>query len=368
MVFSVQVSKLQTFSRSLCPKKSMSTSDQFGLRFLNLVEFWNGRIRDRLVYLESPHSLARYGRLLCSESEVIASRQQLWVNTLIGQIYDSRQLSASLLQRVVDRFWNLHGNVLVELHLGRFFAIHFVLNSDLVMVLKDNPWNVRGKLLILQCRKPLMALEQIEFSHVDLWVQFHHVTLELYGVLGYNIDSCRLPLRVVRDNLELMCLRYAPDDRIGMLAFRDEPCFTVVLRAFANTNRNHTTRIVLIDSNECTDVSTSVDSSEDLIVEVVNLAMDLDSQSPSLFANEFFLAESSYTIASTSDGDAAPEEAEGGVSGMVGGLLGGDDNVAVSDSSHVVHIAVLFHLTVKGSGRLERWHSYLCVGKSGYPE
>ncbi|KAK2987602.1 hypothetical protein RJ640_009346 [Escallonia rubra] len=297
-------------------------------------------------FLESPHTLARYGRLLSLDPDVVACRRQLWENTLIGRIVDTRKLSVQLLQRLLDHFWRLQGRVVVE-EIGSLLAFHFALHSDMESVLKANPWNIRGTLLVLQRWQPSMAIEQVEFLSVDLWLQLHFIPIELFyrdmvgiigsafgellaidwnpvrqqqrdffrvlvrirlddplipglfvrtnqreshwiqarfekvfhvcyrcGILGHSIDTYRLPLRVVRDRLEITCLRYTATDRITMLAHRAEPCFTSALRAFANTSWNRTTRFnVIDDGNELelvygTDRRSSVDSEQDSMVHI----------------------------------------------------------------------------------------------------
>ncbi|KAK2988598.1 hypothetical protein RJ640_026095 [Escallonia rubra] len=374
-------------------------------------------------FLESPHTLARYGRLLSLDPDVVARRRLLWANTLIGRIVDTRQFTVQLLQRVVDHFWRLQGRVVVEA-VGHLFAFHFAVQSDMELVLKDNPWNIRGTILVLQRWQPSMAIEQVEFFTVDLWLQLHFIPLELFysdlagligsafgkllamdwnpvrqqrrdffrvlvrikladplipglyvrtnqceshwiqaryekvfqvcyrcGVLGHSFATCRIPMHVVRDRLDIASLRYTTADRITMLAHRAKPCFTSALRAFANTSWNRTTRFNIIDDGDAfelvygTDRGSSVDSDNDLIVQIHGLNVNLENESAgdSSFSDQYFSTESVGSLSSGSvDSFDSPMELAGVAAAAVtgeGAAGTGDSAMAVADvaPSHSVH-------------------------------
>ncbi|KAK2967941.1 hypothetical protein RJ640_010551 [Escallonia rubra] len=217
------------------------------------------------------------------------------------------------------------------------------------LVLHDNPWNIRGALLVLRRWRPLLTIAQVEFLVVDLWVQLHLIPLELFsfgmaGILGsafgHLIDIDRFSIRqmrrdyfrvLVRVNLDdpfitgvFLCSEAVRADRITMLAYREAPCFTVALRAFTNTGWNRTSRLNVPDVSEepalvyGTNSGSNVDSEEDLIVILdgawVNLATDAVA---SPLSDGFFTAESSASFSPGLGDCELPESEDPGVAAVV---------------------------------------------------
>ncbi|KAK2976684.1 hypothetical protein RJ640_004285 [Escallonia rubra] len=82
------------------------------------------------LQVDSPEFLWRYGHIVTVDSELVELRQNQWQNTLIRCVWDTRKLSKTLLQRVVEHFWKLWGAIVVE-QMGTWFAFHFTERSTM---------------------------------------------------------------------------------------------------------------------------------------------------------------------------------------------------------------------------------------------
>ncbi|KAK2979119.1 hypothetical protein RJ640_021122 [Escallonia rubra] len=251
-------------------------------------------------FSESPHTLARYGRLLSLDPDVVACRRHLWANTLIGRIIDTRKLSVQLLQRLLNHFWRLHGRVVVE-EIGSLLAFHFALHSDMELVLKANPWNICGTLLVLQRWQPSMAIEQVEFLSFDLWLQLHFIPIELFyrdmagiirsafgeflaidwnSVRQQRRDFFRVLVRIRLDDPLIPGLFLEPYDTVQCIDDGDE------LELVYGTDRR-----------------SSVDSEQDSMVHIHGLTVNRKNESAGLTfsSNLYFSPESVCSPISTSD-------------------------------------------------------------------
>ncbi|KAK2967771.1 hypothetical protein RJ640_022293 [Escallonia rubra] len=155
----------------------------------------------------------------------------------------------------------------------------------------------------------MMALERIEFSFVDLWVQLHCVPL---GMFCFNMAAL-----------------------IGKAFGQFTNLATSSLLLQGSVASDNSLELVYGTDNE-----DSVASSEDLTIELdggaVNLAHSMAStSSPESSGSEFFSAGSSNSLISISGDDVSPPLSHVG-DAVLGGQLGDDADVATAQDAHVL--------------------------------
>ncbi|KAK2976710.1 hypothetical protein RJ640_013966 [Escallonia rubra] len=126
-------------------------------------------------------------------------------------------------------------------------------------------------------------------------------------------------------------------DRISMVAYRDELCFTTVLRTFTNTSRNRTSYLHLIEIKGGSDLvvgtyqGSSVDSKEDLLVTRDEFLRNLDLTSGNSSDFTGFFSNESISSSFSQSSEVEPESMTAVNAEMTRKLFGRDDEVAARD-------------------------------------
>ncbi|KAK2989527.1 hypothetical protein RJ640_016651 [Escallonia rubra] len=130
---------------------------------------------------------------------------------------------------------------------------------------------------------------------------------------------------------------YTSVHRISMVAYRDELCFTTVLRAFANTSRNRTSCLQLIEINGGSDLvvgtyqGSSVDSKEDFLVTRDGFLRNLDLTSGNSSDFTGFFSNESISSSFSQSGEVEPKLVTAVNTEMTRKSFGRDDEVAAPD-------------------------------------
>ncbi|KAK2993508.1 hypothetical protein RJ640_015192 [Escallonia rubra] len=238
------------------------------------------------------------------------------------------------------------------------------------LVFKDNPWNIRGTLLVLQRWQPSMAIEQVEFLSVDLWLQLHFIPLELFyrdmaGLIGSAFGELLTidwnAVRRQRRDFFMVLARLKQDDPLipGLfvrtnhceshwIQARFEKVFQVCYWRGVLGNSNDTRRLplrVVRDRREIasqlelvygTDRGSSIDSEQDLIVQINGLRANLENESAGNFSlsDQYFSTESVCSPSSGSEDSFESHMELAGITAVTGEGEMADDDVAPSHSAY----------------------------------
>ncbi|KAK3019914.1 hypothetical protein RJ639_003141 [Escallonia herrerae] len=113
-----------------------------------------------------------YYSVVIPVNETLMDPQAHKTPLFLGFICDIKTLSASHLQRLINKYWHLRGDVCVE-KLPNIFLRHFDLEYEAELVLHNGPWNFEGTVLILREWIVHMIYVNVTFPKMDLWVRVH---------------------------------------------------------------------------------------------------------------------------------------------------------------------------------------------------
>ena len=86
----------------------------------------------------------------------------------------------NFLQSKLNLLWKPTGRIdCVDLS-HDFYSVRFTLKEDLDSVLEKGPWFIGGHILSIRPWEPFFKLDKANVSLIAVWVQLHHLPMELY--------------------------------------------------------------------------------------------------------------------------------------------------------------------------------------------
>ena len=96
---------------------------------------------------------------------------------LIGTLIDLRRFTVPIMQRFINRAWNLRDRVTVVGRKGNHYIFHFNPN-DLNFMLLHGPWSIEGALLVLELCRQNTTFSTHTIIKTPIWGQLWGLPLE----------------------------------------------------------------------------------------------------------------------------------------------------------------------------------------------
>ncbi|KAI7995879.1 hypothetical protein LOK49_LG11G02290 [Camellia lanceoleosa] len=92
---------------------------------------------------------------------------------LIGKILGAKILNRTAVSNIIRGAWKIRGELSISSWNDNVYLFQFSDCDDRAKVLRDSPWSVMGKLLVLQPLHIGHTVEEMEFRWCPFWVQVH---------------------------------------------------------------------------------------------------------------------------------------------------------------------------------------------------
>ncbi|KAF9605165.1 hypothetical protein IFM89_014156 [Coptis chinensis] len=101
-----------------------------------------------------------------------------WKTSLIGKLFTDTQLDPNEVMRAIRVKWNLKQKLHIVVTQGNLFIISFENEIDKNKILKNEPWQIMGYLLVLKKFSLHLSPQQIAFDTILFWITFTGLQLE----------------------------------------------------------------------------------------------------------------------------------------------------------------------------------------------
>jgi hypothetical protein len=134
---------------------------------------------------------------------------------LVGKILSSQPLSKSTISNNIAQAWKFLKSLVSEDKGDNMLVFTFEDLEDLHKVLDFSPWNIKGSPLFLKRWLAEEAIEDLDFTKAEYWVQVHNLPLEL--ITTANAENIGASLGVLLEVDNANCSKPA---RKGFLRFK----------------------------------------------------------------------------------------------------------------------------------------------------
>ena len=113
--------------------------------------------------------------------EVNVSSRELQQYALIVCIIGNKVLNRNLVRSMLKKALSFCFDIsLVDMGPNKFLA-SFLYGEQAERILREGPWNVLGKVIIIYRWDPTYTIDEVDFASLDNWVQVHEVPLEFFS-------------------------------------------------------------------------------------------------------------------------------------------------------------------------------------------
>lgn len=113
----------------------------------------------------------------------------------LGMLLSEKHVKNNVVQNVLKEEWARYSSVRITEVNETTLMFDFKSPKDRDQVLELSPWSVHGHCLNLKLCLVHMSVEEIDFSRVQMWVQVHGMSLEMFNQqnansIGDSIGRC----------------------------------------------------------------------------------------------------------------------------------------------------------------------------------
>jgi hypothetical protein len=102
--------------------------------------------------------------------------------TLIGKILSSQPLPKVTIKNNIRQAWRFVKSLITEERDDNLMVFSFEFLEDFERVLENSPWNIKGSPLFLKSWSKSEAIEDLDFTTADFWIQVHNLPMDLITV------------------------------------------------------------------------------------------------------------------------------------------------------------------------------------------
>ncbi|KAF9591388.1 hypothetical protein IFM89_004073 [Coptis chinensis] len=121
--------------------------------------------REKNIVMDLPRSL-------------LIQSQARWITSLIGRLLTDVEQNPNEILNAIRQKWKLKKKLDIVVVQGNLFILRFEKESDKIKILRHQPWQMLGYLLVLKPFSPDQVPNQTRFDTTPLWITFEGLHLE----------------------------------------------------------------------------------------------------------------------------------------------------------------------------------------------
>ena len=104
--------------------------------------------------------------------------EELFNTGLVGKLLADRNINKNVVKAIILKVWRTSKGVQIVDLRENVFLFKFAYEGDRKRIMELGPWNIEGYPLILKLWNQNMAVEDMEFSSLPMWIQAHDLPIE----------------------------------------------------------------------------------------------------------------------------------------------------------------------------------------------
>ncbi|XP_050278122.1 uncharacterized protein LOC126719632 [Quercus robur] len=104
--------------------------------------------------------------------------EELFNTGLVGKLLADRNINKNVVKAIILKVWRTSKGVQIVDLRENMFLFKFSYEGDRKRIMELGPWNIEGYPLILKPWNQNMAVEDLEFSSLPIWIQVHNLPIE----------------------------------------------------------------------------------------------------------------------------------------------------------------------------------------------
>ncbi|KAF9591693.1 hypothetical protein IFM89_005565 [Coptis chinensis] len=109
---------------------------------------------------------------------LLVQSQSHWIASLIGRLHTNTQENPNDILRGIRQKWNLRRRLDIVVLEENNFILRFEKEQDKQRILRNQPWQILGYLLVLKPFGPNLVPRNIDFNTSPFWITFVGLKLE----------------------------------------------------------------------------------------------------------------------------------------------------------------------------------------------
>jgi hypothetical protein len=126
------------------------------------------------------------------------------LSRLLVRFFLSQPLPKSTIQSNIAQAWKFLKSLITEDRDDGLMVFTFEDLDNLNRVLEDSPWNIKGSPMFLRKWYGMDAIEDLDFTKANYWVQVHNLPLELVTIDNASSIGASLGELLCIDNVDNM--------------------------------------------------------------------------------------------------------------------------------------------------------------------